>query len=593
MVSTTRGEHAVNKKRSKRANRLNPRYERNQVIDFNAVRKTQPKRVSLIPRNLKQEDFIEVLNDSQVKIIVATGPAGCGKAQPLDSKIKIPSGWISMGDIKIGDIVNTPNGLTSKVIGLYPQGKKEIFKITFEDGRSTECCKEHLWNVWFYEWGKYKTITTKDIIDLLQVKSKKDGLYIQLTKPEIIEDAVLPIDPYLLGLLLGDGFIKNDLRFTSKDVEIISSIQDRLEENFIIEHKTRYDYVIKGIKKSSHYRDILRKLGLHGCDSYSKFIPEEFKFASPNQKFDLIAGLMDTDGYVSKGGGVSFTTSSEQLATDITEIIRSLGGLVKIHQGMGAYRTKNGEKKYTSPFWTLQIRHSERERFFKLGRKKDRLSDHYQYKDLKCRIKSIEFTGVKEAQCIMLDSEDHLYITDNYIVTHNTWVATLAAIKALQEGQVDKIVISRPNRATDDKDIGFLPGDIFKKMLPWMMPIMDIFKEFWSKDEIEQMIEDETIEICPIAYIRGRTFKNAFVIVDEAQGTTKNSMLSILTRIGNHSKMVITGDIKQSDIGPHNGLSDFLTRYIESDSIKVIKFAKSDVERDPVVAEVLDIYGEE
>lgn len=174
-----------------------------------------------------------------------------------------------------------------------------------------------------------------------------------------------------------------------------------------------------------------------------------------------------------------------------------------------------------------------------------------------------------------------------------TWLGSIAAIKAYNEGYCDKIVITRPNRAVDDKDIGFLPGDIFKKMMPWMLPIMDVFKEYYSPQQVEKMLEDEIIEVCPIAYIRGRTFKNAFVIVDEAQGTTKNSMLSILTRIGEGSKMVVTGDVRQSDIGSGNGLQDFIDRFQGSDLISVIKFDRRDVERSPVVSEVLRIYNEE
>ena len=190
------------------------------------------------------------------------------------------------------------------------------------------------------------------------------------------------------------------------------------------------------------------------------------------------------------------------------------------------------------------------------------------------------------------DDSNHIIVATGPAGCGKTWLATLAAVKALNEGECDKIIITRPNRAVDDKDIGFLPGDIFSKMLPWMMPILDILKEYYTLKEVENMIANEVIEICPIAYIRGRTFKNAFILVDEAQGTTKTSMLSILTRIGENSKMIVTGDLKQSDIGNSNGLQDFLDRYQETDHIKVVKFNTGDVERSPVVIEVLKIYGE-
>ena len=199
--------------------------------------------------------------------------------------------------------------------------------------------------------------------------------------------------------------------------------------------------------------------------------------------------------------------------------------------------------------------------------------------------------------------EDYLYALanpDNSIVfaigpagTGKTMLATQWAIKGLISGEFKKIVISRPNTAVDDQDIGFLPGGIMEKMMPWVLPILDVFKEYYTLDEIEMMIKSEIIEICPIAYIRGRTFKNAVVLIDEAQNTTENSMLSILTRIGENSKMVITGDIAQSDRGSKNGLQDFLQK-VNGKSLKyieVVQFAKGDVERHEAVKEILDIYG--
>lgn len=174
--------------------------------------------------------------------------------------------------------------------------------------------------------------------------------------------------------------------------------------------------------------------------------------------------------------------------------------------------------------------------------------------------------------------------------TGKTLLATMHAIKCYKAGLVEKIVITRPNVAVDDKDIGYLPGDILKKMTPWMMPVLDVFGEYFTQPEIQAMLEENIIEMVPIAFIRGRTFKNAYILVDEAQGTTPNSLLSILTRIGENSKMVVTGDLAQSDRGAENGLADFLNRFESSNSIDVIKFARQDVERHQVVKELLGIY---
>lgn len=177
--------------------------------------------------------------------------------------------------------------------------------------------------------------------------------------------------------------------------------------------------------------------------------------------------------------------------------------------------------------------------------------------------------------------------------TGKTLLATLYAIQCLKEGSVKKIVITRPNVAVDDRDIGFLPGDIYGKMAPWTRPILEVFEDYYSPKQIQTMLENNVIEILPMAFIRGRTLKHAVIILDEAQNTTRNSMVSALTRIGEGSKMIVTGDTKQSDRGDKNGLTDFLTRYTTSDRIQVIEFEKSDVERHPVINTILKWYGEE
>jgi len=180
-----------------------------------------------------------------------------------------------------------------------------------------------------------------------------------------------------------------------------------------------------------------------------------------------------------------------------------------------------------------------------------------------------------------------------YAGTGKTYLATLFAIQQLKAGAVDKIVISRPNVAVDDKDIGFLPGDIYKKMSPWTKPVLDVFEEYYSVKEITHMIEENIIELLPLAYIRGRTLKNAIILLDEAQNTTRNSMLSALTRIGEGSKIVVTGDVRQSDRGKSNGLTDFLDRFNGSKHIAVCDFDKDSIERHPVISEILRLYGEE
>lgn len=177
--------------------------------------------------------------------------------------------------------------------------------------------------------------------------------------------------------------------------------------------------------------------------------------------------------------------------------------------------------------------------------------------------------------------------------TGKTMLATHSAILALKAGDIEKIVITRPNVAVDDADIGFLPGNVIEKMTPWMMPILDVFYEHYSKQDVLNMLEDGTIEMIALSYVRGRTFKKAIVILDEAQNTTPSSMLSVLTRIGEGSKMVVTGDVKQSDRSKdRNGLIDFIRRFDEHNPsmVELVEFEQKDVQRHPVIKQILEMY---
>ena len=179
--------------------------------------------------------------------------------------------------------------------------------------------------------------------------------------------------------------------------------------------------------------------------------------------------------------------------------------------------------------------------------------------------------------------------------TGKTLLATLYAIQSLQEKTIRKIVIARPAVSVEEQH-GFLPGDINDKMMPWLLPILDIFEEHYHPEQVKQMIKDKVIEVAPLAYMRGRTFKDCIVILDEAQNTTPSQMKMMTTRIGDNCRLFVTGDGDQYDRGySTNGLDDFTDRVqrLGSDSIAVIKFGGGDVERAPIVSEVLSLYEEE
>jgi phosphate starvation-inducible PhoH-like protein len=179
--------------------------------------------------------------------------------------------------------------------------------------------------------------------------------------------------------------------------------------------------------------------------------------------------------------------------------------------------------------------------------------------------------------------------------TGKTMLAVLAALKAFRAGECSKIVITRPAVGVDDEQHGFLPGTLNQKMEPWTRPIFDIVEEYYRPQEVVRLLEEKYIEIAPLAYMRGRTFKNSWIIADEMQNATPSQMKMLLTRLGDNSKMVITGDTQQADRrAKDNGLLDFqsLMKNFDSQYIAGVEFAVKDVRRHPAVAEVLKLYGE-
>ena len=198
----------------------------------------------------------------------------------------------------------------------------------------------------------------------------------------------------------------------------------------------------------------------------------------------------------------------------------------------------------------------------------------------------------------LLDEKVDMIIAVGPAGTGKTLFACLKAVSQLKNGNIRKLILTRPV-VTVEEDIGFLPGNINKKMDPWTKPIFDLFLEFFSKTELDNFIHNNIIEISPLAFMRGRTFKNSFIIADEMQNSSPNQMKMLTTRIGTNSKMVITGDLNQTDIPSKNGLEDLLERINKynlknnntlNSSIKIIKFEKEDIERSDIVKHIINLY---
>lgn len=245
---------------------------------------------------------------------------------------------------------------------------------------------------------------------------------------------------------------------------------------------------------------------------------------------------------------------------------------------------RNGKPQYEQP---TQNRHTD-----------ENTIDFGRYKQFAKKIEIIPRNLHQEDYvCSLLDHNTSIIFATGPAGTGKTMLAVLAAVKALKEGDIQRIVVTRPAVEVDNERHGFLPGDLNAKMEPWTKPIFDVLHEHFTPRETASMLEEQIIEICPLAFMRGRNLKDSFIIADEMQNASINQMKMLLTRLASGSKMVVTGDLKQLDKKFHNdnGLVDFLERLSQSNSqtMQVVKFDVSDVQRHPVVGEVLQMYGEE
>lgn len=195
---------------------------------------------------------------------------------------------------------------------------------------------------------------------------------------------------------------------------------------------------------------------------------------------------------------------------------------------------------------------------------------------------------------LLKNPKKHIIFAIGPAGTGKTMLGVQWAIKQLKEGVIERIIITRPAVSVDEEH-GFLPGTLNQKMEPWTKPIMDVFQEYYHTKQIAEMLEEGVIEISPLAYMRGRTFKHAIIVADEMQNATPSQMKMLLTRLGEGSRMVVTGDLNQADRPRENGLLEFCSLYDEGGDHRMIamaKFQTKDIERHPVVREVLSIYKE-
>lgn len=350
---------------------------------------------------------------------------GLGKALDVDAKILTPSGWRRNGDIRVGDTICSPFHGTATVLGVYPQGVCEMYRVETADGGATNCTLDHLWQVHTSNDRRRGTSRVrplwmfKDFLTATYSGQKLSQYFLPVAEAATFkEQGILPIDPYLLGALLGDGHLgRRRVGFSNIDEEIIGLVRSKIPNGLLlVPNKRSCDYrITNGRQATSHILlRHFRSLGLAGTVSNTKFIPERYRLAAPSDRLELLRGLMDTDGYCEKNGASCIYSSvSRQLIEDIAFVVGSLGGFTSMYSKI-KYFTHKGIKKAGQPVFELNIRLPVNP--FRCARKANRWRQPY----LARPIKKVEFVGYKEAQCIAVSTQDGLYITDDFIVTHNT-----------------------------------------------------------------------------------------------------------------------------------------------------------------------------
>ncbi|MBC7601176.1 MAG: replicative DNA helicase, partial [Ramlibacter sp.] len=415
-----------------------------QLLDRVQEMADNPNDITGVPTGFYDLDRMTSGMQAGDMIVLAARPS-MGKAQPLDSQVRTISGWKRMGDLEVGDSVASVDGRPSIVTGIHPQGMKQVFCITFSDGRSAECCDEHLWKASCRHWETPRVVATSKLRELLTRERYKNRIWIEPATGDFGHLDALPVDPWVLGALLGDGNLTGTgtVRFSTASEQSLEIMRNRVSDDMELAYAGVYDWRIvrrdrarvKGIQgmQPNPLRVALDSLRLSGLASDRKFVPALYLEANKEARLDVLRGLLDTDGWVEKWGNVRFSTSSAQLARDVTSLARSLGGWCSVSVKQPHFTNVAGVRTSGLPAYVCHISHPEPKSLFFMSEKQARAPAAWKRKK-RLNITSIVPTRVTDCQCISVSHPDHLYITDQDVVTHNTALAiNIAEHVALKE----------------------------------------------------------------------------------------------------------------------------------------------------------------
>jgi phosphate starvation-inducible protein PhoH and related proteins len=363
-----------------------------------------------------------------------------GRAQPVTTRVLTPSGFRPIGSLRIGDLVVGSNGEPTPVLGVYPQGEKDVYRLAAQDGSSTLCCGEHLWTVRTASDKRrdkgWRVLQTQDMIgDLTAAHARRYELPL-LTAPVEHPERAVPMDPYALGLLLGDGCLTGATTpsFATTDPELAAALGAALP-GIAVRHKSGVDHVLNRVRApgdvitiENPVTGVLRRLGLCGTRSHTKFVPEEYLHNTAAVRTALLQGLLDADGgpvvQADRTCRVQFTTTSPRLRDDVVRIVRSLGGVaytrVRPAEGRGPGRARGRDVVHRHDAHVLELRLPPGVEPFRLARKRATYAAAGGGGRPMRFIDSIEPAGRAETVCIQVAAADSLYVTEDYLLTHNT-----------------------------------------------------------------------------------------------------------------------------------------------------------------------------
>jgi phosphate starvation-inducible PhoH-like protein len=621
-------------------------YDTSQITDKDKIFNVLGKKINIKTKNDSQKNLIKLIKSKEV--VIVAGSAGTGKTfltlataldlivdkttpythihliksvttlpneelgfvkgpQPYYEKILTVNGWKTMGEINKGDFVYGKNGEPIKVLEIFEKGINDVYRITLKDGRFVDCCINHIWNVKTKSLD-YFNVDTKFLLN----NYEKNKFYLPKIDALNFDKKNIKINPYLMGVLLSDGCISGGhVRFCGIDDEIIERVRKLSEEydlnlttNNIIHTLTtsrkvtqsgakeiKLTNITTGEEIFGYLKDIREFLGLKdttiigrcqnnltidnyryeytgkisGCGnilkqylidynllgkkSYEKFIPDDYLYSNIEDRVDILNGLLDTDGTIRKSSEIVHNTTSLELANNIKTLVLSLGGSARIYETKPKqYKSRqiNGiQIKQMRIMYSIYINFfNENINPFFIKRKAEKFKPKHTES---FQIEKIENLNIQEKmKCIKVDSKDSLYITKDFILTHNT-----------------------------------LSEKIEMPMLSFMMNIHKLVPE----PAILKLVEMGVIKHTPLAYIRGLSIDNAIIILDETQNVTIETLRTLMTRIGENSKLIALGDTKQVDLKQKNksALKTAMKIFEDVEEIGTMEFTSDDIVRNPLI----------